>query len=795
MMKSRFLNLFAQLATFIIITIAAIILFQYFITKVYFPVSVSIEMKSPEDNFYQLFYSATRGFSEPKSIRKSYRGGDSFDEISFELPNIPVNYLRFDPGEKPGSFLIKKIEIRVGGQSKVFRGEEVYTAFKVADLLRTERIAAEYLELKSTNSHDSQMQLIQPLEKYFAMAASKKLSASNYIVVALYLISVFLIMVWDKRIINFFLNFNVRQRPLSQPIIIKPTIFSIAVAVLICAKLFLVSAQQMTGITTAGHDDALFVKLAYNISAGNWLGAYDNLTLIKGFFYPFFIAFANVLGLRLFFAENLLYALAALSVVLALSPIMKSKVARILLFAVILFNPMSSTGYLTRVIREDIYTSLSMITLASFIAIFLARSEASFRSIRIWALIGGISLFAFWNTREEGIVLLPVFVFLTLLFLAKRYHMYRKTAKEEPENFSTITLRKSIIYALLPFMILLSGNFLVAWANYHHYGAFVINEMKSKAFSDAFAALSKIEQKNWLVNVSVSKESMAKAYSVSPTFAQLADDLDSKDNQWLNPGVGSPGEIKGGWTVWALRDAAQNKGHHSSLPESQRFYRQISDEINAAFEKGSLEKTANISFFGFTWDHRYFEPFIEILRLQLKVVTGFKGFMPYPAPLNDINTTQRIAIFQNMTREIVCTEDLANAALPTPSKLKFKLMILIGKVYQLINPFAAILSVLSFLLIMILMLIHFRKKWLWDLGIILSLLLYIILSRHALIASGTVSQWTNIQLHYLNLIYPFMLIFEFLAIWGACKYIMIIYKGHNSKLSPKAEIAINSSKS
>jgi hypothetical protein len=782
-MIKKIFGLIPMIAAIVILTIAAVPLIMFSFKTKKFPVTVSVEMKSQTDNIGQVFYSETTDFNEIYSVSKEYSGGDSFEEITFQLPHALVNYLRFDPGTKPCSFEIKKIKIQVGNQIKEFGGEELKANFSFVNLRLPDSSSSENIVLNSINNHDSQILFIHPLNQEFDLIESKRPPTTTFIITALYLILIIVVLKWRKRLTDSLINSKDRLCPTLWLVKVQIKPLWVAIVALICAKLFLVSVQQMTGITNSIHDDALFVKLAYNISSGNWLGNYDNLTLVKGFFYPFFIAITNALGMSLFFAQNMLYALASLLMVLALTPVIKSHIARISLFGLLLFNPMASVYYLTRVLREDIYTSLSMITLAAFIGIFLAGYKADLRKVKRWAILGGLSLFAFWNTREEGIVLLPAFLLLALLFLVMRYLMFRKHRKDGYINSWVFNPKKSIFYALLPFIMLLLGNFVVASANYYYYGAFVINEMKSRSFSDAFAALSKIKQEKFIINVPVSRATRSKGYAVSPAFAQLENYFESERKPWVQFGYGSPEEIKGGWTVWALRDAAAFNGYHSSLPESQKFYRQIANEINAAFQDGRLEKTSNISLFGFTWDQRFFKPFVKIFTQQLRFVTGFEGYDPYPRAQNDINTAEGISRFQNMTNEIVCTQDMVNAKLPGPAKMKYKLLLLVGKIYQLFNPIIAVISIFCFVLIFILLLKNRKQQQLFDLVIILSLLFYIVFSRHALIASGTVAQWTVVQPHYLNLIYSIMLLFQFLAIWGVWNYISTPRKQRSNSIS------------
>ncbi|MFC1665997.1 hypothetical protein ACFL17_10325, partial [Pseudomonadota bacterium] len=70
----------------------------------------------------------------------------------------------------------------------------------------------------------------------------------------------------------------------------------------------------------APHDDTLFIRLASHLLNGDWLGPYDQLTSIKGVFYPVWIAFCNLSGIPLLTAQQILYACACLVFIQAIKP-------------------------------------------------------------------------------------------------------------------------------------------------------------------------------------------------------------------------------------------------------------------------------------------------------------------------------------------------------------------------------------------------------------------------------------------------------------------------------------------
>ena len=58
-------------------------------------------------------------------------------------------------------------------------------------------------------------------------------------------------------------------------------------------RIFLTTNIPIFLSTNMGYDDVLMVNQAESLIDGNWLGEYDDKTLTKGVYYPFFIATCN----------------------------------------------------------------------------------------------------------------------------------------------------------------------------------------------------------------------------------------------------------------------------------------------------------------------------------------------------------------------------------------------------------------------------------------------------------------------------------------------------------------------
>ncbi len=195
---------------------------------------------------------------------------------------------------------------------------------------------------------------------------------------------------------------DARRAPLRTEIVL----FRVAIGALVLLRLWLGSRLHVTP-KVAPHDDLLFLDQAKALLDGQWLGKLDALTLIKGPFYPLFIAATQVAGIRLIAAEQWFYVASCGLFAVALTPWVPSRWGRALAFAVLAFNPMSfATDPATRVIREGIYPALTLAVLACSIGL-VARIHRSLAVRTAWALGLGFGLSAFWLTREEGIWIVP----------------------------------------------------------------------------------------------------------------------------------------------------------------------------------------------------------------------------------------------------------------------------------------------------------------------------------------------------------------------------------------------------
>jgi len=413
--------------------------------------------------------------------------------------------------------------------------------------------------------------------------------------------------------------------------------------ILTVAKLWLVAGQSVWVIGASPHDDQLFVNLTHSILGGRWLGNYSQFTLMKGPMYSLFMAGVFLSGIPLFPAQHLLYALACWLVIVGLKPLLRQCWLRALLFAALLFNPITYDGNASlRVQRQDLLPILVLAIVAGFIALYARRGDR-LRALLPWSLLTGISLGAFWLLREEGVWLVPCII---LLGLAAFFSQWREKTHRSAGR---------LVILILP--ALLWGGMMgtVSLLNYSYYGIFTTCEFRHPDFKAAYGALTRVKPKNWQPYVVVPREVRMRIYAISPSFSELRPYLEGAIGQaWSDMSRDvthlsvQDHDIAGGWFMWAMRDAVAEAGHCHTGADAMRFYRQVADEINRACDQGLLDGNPRHDGFSPELRRETINKFVTSLPLSLNLFFRFERLAPYD--MASSGTQEQIERFTDITR-------------------------------------------------------------------------------------------------------------------------------------------------
>ncbi|MEM9903643.1 MAG: hypothetical protein AAF921_01270 [Cyanobacteria bacterium P01_D01_bin.44] len=455
-------------------------------------------------------------------------------------------------------------------------------------------------------------------------------------------------------------------------------ILTVGIAAITILVVILTSRQGISARPDQFPDARLFLNNAISITQGNWLGNYSSLTFVKGPFFPIFLAINFYLGLPILITQNLLYLLSGLLFIKSVQDYIKSNLYLLVIFCIYAFNPYFFAW--TRITREPLYTSLTVLVIASTIGssntfinnAHINNSQPNLRSrFSIWNIILGISLGAFWMTREERIWLLPFVIglpiaLITLIKLAslKQFRQNRSLPKNTCLKNDSLNTLKSILAIGLVFFLTLTP---VLTANYIKYGALYITEMQSPTFKAAYGALMRVKTEAWHPYISISKEARQKLYTISPSFKKLQPFLDGHSlSPWARAGCERYGvcdDIAGGWFVWAFRFAVEAAGFYTSPQTASNYFKALTQEINDACLANKIDCYAQRNSLAPRFDIRYIKPF------STNYLKGFKklvrnDFSPSFAEKASEGSPEEIRLFESFlyTRANPSTLELANVA-------------------------------------------------------------------------------------------------------------------------------------
>lgn len=538
--------------------------------------------------------------------------------------------------------------------------------------------------------------------------------------------------------------------------------------------LWLMANVPLVAIPEAMHDDALFVKIAANIVSGRWLGEYNNLTLSKGPFYPIWIGISWLSGLPILVSQAALYAASCFLLVRALRPWLSSERICFVLYIVLLFNPVTYTVGQLRVMREGIYMPMTILLLA--LAVWWIRWQRADWQRRLF-LAGamGTVLAAYWCTREEGVWLLPTL----LACLAVSIGTARAT-----QGWRSAITREGLLAggaaATAVFLVML-----VAAMNYLRYGVFDVVEFKQKEFVSAYGALSRIKHETWTPYVVVPRAVVTKAAKVSPAVAELQPYLLSEGLDGFRAVgcstygvVPCDGEIRAGWFMWALREAAAQAGHYKSARLAKRFYGRLAQEINNACSRHELDclPERHTLVPPFRWGYMT-DTLATTAKMALFVATFQTADVPrdpMSCVLDDCGQIRRYTFFLDIVRTSLFVRPpwLSNddfvrrsteviAPYQIRSVLVAKLAGALVSLYRLVIPVLLAISILSYGAMIA---VAIRKRRPTPLLVVSTIAALMIATRLVLLAFLDATAIPSQNSLYLSPAYPAMVIFAILPI-------------------------------
>lgn len=351
--------------------------------------------------------------------------------------------------------------------------------------------------------------------------------------------------------------------------------FWAVLAVLSLIKLLLIQGLVICPLVTAACDDALMENWALNMVYGKWTGPFSCYIFTKEVGFSFYLAVINRLHLPYFLATNLLYIVAGLVMLYAVSHIVQKKWILCVIYAVTLFHPiMTAVQSGQRVYRNAFAAALTLLIFACLLNLYFEIAEESFLRNCAWSALAACSLGYLWETKSDTIWLIP-FTVTVLLVAAVIVIKKKKIFKAVPR----------LCLLLIPILGIQLFSFMVNALNEKFYGAPGI-----AYYGPAMSILTGIDAEDSTENISLSWKTFQELCKYSPTLATTEQKVErvmkKYDDYDTHPG---DGYVEDGWIGWALVRGFQRSGYYTDCQTANSFYQKVYEELSTAANEGKIK--------------------------------------------------------------------------------------------------------------------------------------------------------------------------------------------------------------
>ena len=533
-------------------------------------------------------------------------------------------------------------------------------------------------------------------------------------------------------------------------------------------------------------DDFLMVQMAEGLLSGNWLGAYDPVILMKGAFFPLFLAASNRFGSSYLSTLDFMNTLACVYFVWQMRHLFRDRRLLFPLFVVLLFEPCTFSGRtFQRVYRSSLTWMQVLFLFGSYFGLYL-RGKEHLKTGRwtqpgrdvILFLVAGFSLWAMWNSREESSWVIPFVLVATVLLLIDLLGALRT----QKDARAAIGMR--LLCCLLPFLILFGGNQWIRWENARHYGVSLRLEEVDGEFAETLKTIYSIKNETDIPYVTVSREKLERLYAASPSLQSIQPEVEAQMDRFAGADRNRlDREVEDGWFFWGLKRAAFDNGVADTLPKSQQFWKQVRVELeealaspNSGLERQPVMPSALMS----PWRSEFLSEIPGAFTDGLKYLVTFKGVGP-SFELESYTGQYITRRFELVTNNLSVyapsqapLDEHLHASLVYPS---FAVLERIVRIYQVLNRYVLLVSLPAYLVFVPVCAVKKRSIHVPFILIILGMVLSALVMFAGVIYTDISAFPAVNKFFYMNGIYPLML---------SCEWLTILYLSEQILLSRRA---------
>lgn len=429
-------------------------------------------------------------------------------------------------------------------------------------------------------------------------------------------------------------------------------------------------------------DDYRYVKSAWYLLQGDWLGPYDSTALVKRPFFPVLLAATSALGIPFDPFQVFFYLSGAGLFVFTLCRLGVPRRLCLPLLPVLGFLPTLYDADGSRVLRETVTVGLEFIVFSTALGLLVTPLNTSLRDfIRsrsgvLLALLYFLAAFH-WGMREEGILLSGVLMPLLVLVALWRLD---GTAVRRAVNAAVLCGGLSAAIA--------SAYVFIASVNFYKYGVFLTNDLSEGEFPKVAGVLKSIQEgpdPQLLLN----SEETRKLLEMSPKFHEIGELLERLQSSNV--------PLDYSHEMFFLRvTALQGKTLGSSAIQTQRYFRDLYHDVSSLCLRKMLNCAPNPArsiIPGYTWDQWSRMPAYAGRLAGWLMTTRNSGFdfLSRSYPGVEPIPTEVLQRFVEVTRQEPFGWDGKTTEFTLPGKLDAVLRqqdrrVLLGEVYSALSP-------------------------------------------------------------------------------------------------------------
>ena len=373
-------------------------------------------------------------------------------------------------------------------------------------------------------------------------------------------------------------------------------VYAAVLLFLAAVRIWLACHTNYAAVPTGPYDEELQVSLGLSLAAGQWLGAYNQYTLIKGIVYPLFLALCVKLGITYGMGLGIVMVVSALIFQAMLGLVTKNRVLRGICYAYVLYSPVAMTSWSgLRIYRDVLAPWLLLILVSCLAAVWFLRREP-FRKSLPWFAGLAVSFMLFYNLREDSMWILPLVCTGLLLTVCGRLLFFagKDTTRDGiAQNSKTVAkILPYLLCCLLPFAAGAGWKGVVSQKNLQHYGIDLPNDRVKGNFARVMSLISSVEDPAADEKLWISNEMLRQCVEASPTLKRMESEIEAR-RRVTAAGQGSD-EVLGDYMQWALRNALSDSGFYRDAVKTEGVLGQIASELEAAYADGRLKKDGRI---------------------------------------------------------------------------------------------------------------------------------------------------------------------------------------------------------